>query len=100
MLAASLSGVRPGVALPDGRRINLRIDEATRLTLGNLVPAVFSPGSLVLNARGEARGTLDLTSLNPPPGGFGVPLWIALAVLDANAPCGIRYLPDTYVMRI
>ncbi len=100
MLAASLSGVRPGVALPDGRRINLRIDEATRLTLGNLAPAIFNPGPLVLNASGEARGTLDLTSLSPPPGGFGVPLWIALAVLDANAPSGIRYLPDTHVMRI
>ena len=100
MLAASLSGVRPGVALPDGRRINLRVDDVTRLTLGNMVPAVFNPGPLVLNASGEARGILDFTSLNPPPGGFGVPFWIALAVLDTTAPGGIRYLPDTYVMRI
>lgn len=100
VLAASLSGVRPGVALADGRRINLVVDALTSLTLGNRLPGTFHPGALTLDATGGARGFLDLSGLKPPPGGFGIPLWIALAVLDPRAPTGIKYLPDTYVMRI
>ena len=99
-LAAGLSGVRPGVALPDGRRINLAVDPLTHATLHNCIPMVFNPGASTLNATGEGRGWIDLSALNPPPGGFGVPLWIAMAVLDPKAPSGIKYLPDTYVMRI
>jgi hypothetical protein len=99
-LAASLSGVRPGIPLSDGRRINLVADALTHLTLHNRLPGIFHPGPAVLDARGEARGLLDLASLKPPPGGFGIPVWIAVAVLDPQSPTGIKYLPDTYVMRI
>ena len=99
-LAAGLSGVRPGIHLADGRRINLVADALTSLTLRNRLPGIFHPGTLMLDANGEARGLIDLSSLKPPPGGFGIPLWIALAVLDPKAPTGIKYLPDTYVMRI
>jgi len=99
-LAAGLSGARPGVVLPDGRRINLTVDHLTHATLNNRLPMVFNPGASRLDATGEARGWIDLSALNPPPGGFGLPLWIAMAVLDPQAPNRIKYLPDTYVMRI
>ena len=41
-------------------------------------------------------GKLDLSTLDQ----LGMPIWLAMAVLDPAAPCGIAYLPDTYVMRI
>jgi hypothetical protein len=99
-LAAGFSGMRPGVMLPDGRRINLKVDPLTYATVNNLLPWIFNPGGPRLNANGEARGWIDLSLLRPPPGGFGIPLWIAMVVLDPQAPCGILYLPDTYAMRI
>ena len=54
----------------------------------------------VLDSGGEAQGELNLRPLSLPPGGLGMPLWIAVAVLDPAAPNSIAYLPDTYVMRI
>jgi hypothetical protein len=96
VLAAGLSGVRPGIPLPDGRRINLNTDSLVVLTLGNRVPAVFRPGPGVLDAAGEAVGTLDLSAFGP----LGIPMWLAAAVLDPAAPWGIAYLPDSVVMRI
>ena len=95
-LVAGLSGVRPGVALPDGRCINLKLDDLVLLTLQNQVPALFHPGPCVLDSSGEATGRLDLSIT----GRLGIPIWLAMAVLDPGAPWGIAYLPDTYVMRI
>ena len=100
MAALSLSGVRPGVPLPDGRRINLNPDVLTVASVNNLLPYIWNPGSLVLNARGEALAFLDINPLNPPANGFGFPVWIAVAVLDPAAPQGFAFLPDTFVMRI
>jgi hypothetical protein len=100
VLAAGLSGVRPGVALVDGRRIHLRIDPLVLATVAGALPGIFKSGSGTLDPNGEATGELDLAPLNPPPGGIGTPLWMALVVLDPQAPAGVRYLPDTYVMRI
>lgn len=95
-VAASLSGVRPGIALADGRRINLVADAVTALTLSNALPTFWNPGPGTLDANGGASATLDLSTV----GRLGIPLWIAWAVLDPNAPAGIAYLPDTYVMRV
>jgi len=96
LLAAGLSGVRPGIPLPDGRRINLNPDNLVVLTLGSRIPAVFRPGPGVLDSAGEAVGKLDLSA----SGTLGIPIWLAAAVLDPAAPWGIAYLPDTVVMRI
>jgi len=99
-IAASISGVRPAAPLPDGRRINLVPDAITTATLNNWLPGIWNPGPLILDANGEARGFLDLSSLPVPPGGIGMPVWIAMAVLDPGAPWGVKYLPDTIVIRI
>ena len=95
-LVAGLSGVRPGLTLPDGRRINLKLDDLVLLTLQDKIPGLFHPGPGVLDASGEAMGRLDLSTL----GRLGIPIWLAMAVLVPGAPCGIAYLPDTYVLRI
>lgn len=99
-MAASAAGVRPGIALPDGRKINLNWDTITAMTLLNLLPGVWNPGTQQLDPGGEALGQLDLSTLPVPPGGYGIPLWIAVVVLDPHAPNGVKYVPDTYVMRI
>lgn len=96
VVAAGFSGVRPGVTLPDQRRLNLNIDPLVVLTLGNRIPSVWNPGPGILDANGEAQGTLNLNAFAPA----GRPIWIAWMVLDPKAPLGIAYMPDTYVMRI
>jgi len=102
VLVAGVSGVRPGIRLaaPDDRNINLNFDALTYATLNNLLPGVWSAGSGTLDAYGNAKGALNLSMLKPPPGGFGIPIWIVMAVLDSRAPNKIAYLPNTYVMRI
>jgi len=95
-IALSLTGARPGVMLPDGRRVNLRFDALTTATLLDRLRPIFAPGSGALGAAGRATAHLDLSSIPR----LGVPLWIAWAVLDPSAPFGIALLPDTYVMRI
>ena len=100
VLVAGVSGVRPGLALPDGRNINLNPDVITYVTLANLLPGIWSSGPGTLDANGEAKGLLDMSTLSVPPNGLGLPLWIAMAVTDPQAPGGLAYLPDTYVMRL
>lgn len=95
--AAGISGVRPPLRLPDGRRIWLHFDDVTRLTLAGVSKPYFDSGPGVLDANGEAQGVLDLGALGPTG---GLPVWIALLVLDPNAPLGIAYIPDTQVIRV
>ena len=100
VLAAGISGVRPGIQLGSGRHLNLNLDPLVIASVHNRLPGIWAPGSGTLNALGEARGTVNVAGLNPPPGGFGIPIWIAMIVLDPKAPGGIKYIPDTYVMRL
>jgi len=92
----SAAGYRPGTPLPDGRRVYLVPDALTVLSARNALRPFFQPGPLTLDANGAAAGHLDLSGI----GRLGRPLWIAVAILDPNAPLGVAYLPDTYVMRI
>ena len=99
-IAAGMSGVRPGIQLGSGRHLNLRVDPLVVATFRNQLPGIWNPGPGTLDSRGEAQGTVDVAMLKPPPGGFGIPIWIAMVVLDPQAPGGIRYIPDTYVIRL
>jgi hypothetical protein len=94
--ALGASGVRPGVSLPDGRRILLNPDILTALTGGNRVPMIWKPGPGILDSKGRAMAVLNLRGTRP----LGMPIWIAWIVLDPKAPGGIAYIPDPYVMRI
>jgi hypothetical protein len=95
-MALTLSGIRPGLSLPDGRTFFLNPDVFTILTLQNLIPGIFDPGPGRLDASGEARGVLDASTIPK----LGYPFWIAVAVLDPKAPLGIAFLPDVRVVRI
>jgi len=95
-LLMSLAGYRPGITLPDGRRIYLNLDPFLHLSLRNLLRPYFDPGPLKLDASGEAVGRIDVSALPP----LNLPVWIALAVLDGASPSGVAYLPDTYVIRL
>jgi hypothetical protein len=95
-IAAGLSGVRPGVGLPDGRRLNLNLDSLVTLTLHDRLPGLWFGGPGLLDSNGEASGFLDMSKI----GTLGIPLWIAWVILDPKAPLGIAYMPDTHVMRI
>jgi hypothetical protein len=95
--AAGISGVRPPIRLPDGRRIWLNADDVTRLSLLGAARPFFDPGPGALDANGEAAGRLDLSALGPTG---GLPVWIAVLVLDPHAPLGIAYIPDTHVIRV
>ena len=94
-MAMSMSGVRPGLLLKDGRTINLNPDWLTFFTLGAL-PPFWSPGPGVLDGSGGAVARLDTSQLGP----IGLPLWFAMVVIDPLAPEGIAYILDTYVMRL
>jgi len=83
--------------LASGRKIYLVPDGFTTLSLIGMLKPFFDAGPLMLDKNGEAKGSIDLSSL-PPIG--GIPIWIAMAVLDAAAPDGMAYLPDTYVFRL
>ncbi len=96
LLLMSAAGYRPGLLLPDGRRLHLNHDTFFTLSLGNLLKPYFDAGPLVLDASGKAQGALNVSALPL----LNMPVWIALAVMDPAAPLGIAYLPDTYVMRL
>ncbi|MBN2491812.1 MAG: hypothetical protein JXQ29_13275 [Planctomycetes bacterium] len=94
-LALSLSGVRPGLFLPDGRRICFNPDAVTAPSVLGHLAAVFTGQSGRLDVGGRATARLDVSSL-PPLAGLRV--WIQALVLDPNAPLGIRTIPDPVVM--
>lgn len=100
VLGAGVSGVRPAIHAPGFRRINICPDPVLLATVHNQLPGIWKPGPGTLDTTGSARAELDLRSLKLPPGGIGTPLWLALVVLDPKSPGGIKYVPDTYVMRI
>lgn len=92
----SLRGVRPGVTLPDGRRLNLNPDPLSTLALSGALAPLLRGNTGFLDASGEATATLDLRSVRR----LGVPCWIAWIVIDPAAPGSIAFIPDTFVMRI
>ena len=91
------SGIRPGIPLASGRTIWINFDQIVFLSLNNILLPFWSPGPQVLDSNGEAQGFLN-TSLIAPLNGFTV--HIAMIVMDATAPDGIAYIPDTYVMKL
>jgi hypothetical protein len=90
----SLSGVRPGVVLPDGRNILINPDVLTFLTVNNLLPGIFNLGPAILDSTGAAQGSLDVSSLPP----LGLPVHLVVLVLDPKAPAGIAVVSDPYVL--
>jgi hypothetical protein len=96
VLGMSLSGIRPGVTLKDGRSILLNPDWLTILTVTNKIPGIFGQGAGLLDTNGTAVGKLNLSGLPK----LNVVGHIAVIVLDAKAPLGIALIPDPVVMQL
>jgi hypothetical protein len=96
--ALGVSGIRPGVPLGDGRQINLLPDEVTKASLQNLLNPIWRPGPGKLDAQGRAVMHLDANPLGKSV--QGLPVWIAVAVLDPKASQGIAALAETLVIRL
>ena len=93
--ALTLSGIRPGVALPDGRNILLNLDTVAFATVSNVLQPLFNPGPGLLDKNGEAKGSMDLSSL---PAKLGVVAHLMVVVLDSGAPLNIAVIADPWVM--
>ncbi len=97
-LIAGASGYWPGVSI-DSRRIMINPDVLAWATAYNLIPSVFNPGPMVLDANGAATGTIDLTGLNLPAGTRFL-THMVLLVLDKAAPNGIAFITEPECFKI
>jgi hypothetical protein len=90
VLALSLSGFTPGIALSDGRVIPLSPDALTFLTASQSIPPLLAGNIGVLRATAEGVATLNVNSLGGSVKGLRV--WAAALTLDPQAPLGISQI--------
>ena len=91
----SLSGVRPGVRLPDGRRIHLNVDTLTALSMNGLLGPLFTGYIGALNAFDRASAVLDVAGL---PALKGTRIWALVVTLNKSAPLGIQTIADPVIL--
>lgn len=84
----SLSGVRPGPRLGDGREIPLVPDALTAISLSGGVPGILANTVGLLDANGRAGVKVDTNALGS--GLKNVRVWATALVLDPGAPSGVR----------
>ena len=90
-----LSGVRPGVALPDGRHLWFNPDALTPLSIDGRLGPLFTGYAGVLDPSGRATARLDVSML---PALKGLRIWIQAVTLAPAAPLGIRTIPDPVIL--
>lgn len=90
----SISGIRPGVPLPDGRRIAINPDAISTLALAGLLAPRWTGGAGQLSATGRATAMLDLRGLSVA----GLKVWVIAATLGAQAPLGLQTIADPVVL--
>jgi len=91
------SGIRPGLVLPDLRRIRLNPDDLTWRGLTGSLPG-FTGLVGTLDARGTARGLIDLAAA--PAGLRGTPFWMVGLALDPGPPVSIRRVSPVTIVQI
>jgi len=91
----SVTGVRPVLPLPDGRRIPLVLDALTPLSLSGRLAPIFTGHAGRLDPAGAATATL-----NSLPAFQGLRLWAIALTLDPQAPLGIRTISDPVVLNL
>jgi len=94
----SLSGVRPPVALGDGRRIHLAVDSLTALSLSGQLAPILTHNVGILGATDRAVVHLDLRALPEDVAGFN--LYGLAVVLDPAAPLGVAIIADPIRVRL
>ena len=98
IMGLSLSGVRPGFVLGDGRRVNLEVDSITILGIFGFLNPVVTGTTGVLDSGGKAAGHMDLTGL--PPSINGMLFWFLVLTLDSAAPSSIKTITDPLVLEV
>jgi len=92
------SGVRPGLVLPDGRKVNLVMDGLAFLGL-TVGYGAYLKGTLgVLDAKGRATAQLDLTPFLPALNGLR--LHFMAVTIDPLAPLGLKTITDPFVFKV
>ena len=87
----SLSGIRPGVSLPGGRRVPLNVDNLTSLSVNGQLGPLFAGAVGALNSFDRGMAVLDVSSL---PVLKGIPVWAVALTLNPQAPLGIQTISD------
>lgn len=94
----SLTGVRPGVTLPDRRVIPLNLDTLTVISLQGGVQDILENTVDTLDAAGRARVKVDTNSLGPAL--RGVKMWAVAVVFDPAASSGVAYIAGPTLLHI
>jgi len=100
VVAASLSGARPAVALPDGRQVYLVPDALTQLSLAGGLAPFLTGNQGTLDSQGRASGRLDFslagTNLN------GLVIHLCGLIVDPTAPYGAAWIlePWAFVVNV
>jgi hypothetical protein len=98
LLCVSATGVRPGLPLPDGRRIHLVPDVFTLLGVSVGLAPYLTGTSGLLDSTGRVKAKLATSSLQPAAN--GTRLWFLVLTLDPKAPHGIKTITDPHVVKI
>ena len=86
----TLSGVHPGIPLPDGRTIPVNVDPLTLLSVSGGIPGILTRTVGTLDVSGAATVTIDTTLVSPVLKGMRI--LGAAVVLDPSAPSGIAHV--------
>jgi hypothetical protein len=88
----NVTGTRPGVPLPDGRRINFNFDALARLLLINEHLPFFRNHVGVLDGSGEGTAVLDVRKMAEVV--QGIRLWVQVVTFHRSASLGIHTIAD------
>jgi len=91
----SVTGVRPGVPLADGRRLLFNPDAVTALGLSGQLGPILRGYAGQLDVAARARGVIDVGAAPPWK---GVRIWIQAVTLDRNASLGILTIADPVLL--
>jgi len=94
----SVSGIRPGIPLPDGRVVSIVPDALTAASLTGGIPGVLDRTVGTLDARGKATVNVDTNRFGSAL--KSLRLWAAAVVLDPQAPSGVAQVVGPTVLTI
>ncbi len=97
-VAFSLTGMRPGIGLPDGRTIPLVVDALTVASLAGGIPNVLQNTVGFLNAQGQAVVTVDTSRFGSALKGRKA--WAVAVLLDPASPTGVAYITKPTLLEI
>jgi hypothetical protein len=98
VVGLSLTGIRPGVVLPDARVIPIVPDGLTRLSTAGGAPGVIEGTLGKLDARGRARVKIHANRFGQALKGLRV--WAVALLLDPASRHGIAYISHPTQMTI